>query len=135
MIEAEAGDSLLEVSYNAGCPIPTGCGCGSCGTCEVRTCISISSVYAGAARPRPHSSDAWDFSAAVVQVEMTVSGGAQQGKQVVRACNTMLPRGASGIAVSFLKDELWGDPGSVPPGAAINDDGYPPPPTTPDQQQ
>lgn len=56
---------------------------------------------------------------------MTVVGGAGEGKQVVRACNTMLPRGVSALSISFLKDDVWGEPGSVP-DAAIHEEGYPP---------
>ena len=98
--EADSGDSLLAVSYGAGAPIPTGCGSGSCGTCEAR-------------RPRisaPHSPlRQWMLSEPLccLQVEMTVDGEA--GAEVVRACTTQLPRGVAAVTVAPLpEDALWG---------------------------
>lgn len=54
---------------------------------------------------------------------MAVVGGSE-GKQVVRACSTMLPRNVSAVEVSFIKDDVWGEPIAVP-AAAVRDEGYP----------
>ena len=91
-VSVAPGTPLLDAASAAGVAIATGCGSGSCGTCELELRVEYPS---GAAPTDPPEE-------------------AAPGERVARACVTRLPsyavapRGALVTVSLFADDDVWG---------------------------
>ncbi len=84
VVQAAPRSPLLRVAAAAGVHIPTRCGSGSCGTCEVELRVVFA---AGRAPP----------------------GEVPVDEYVTRACVTRLPSAPATVTVTHLRDDaIWG---------------------------